>query len=995
MMRYVFAVFFVAVAMLPAYSPTGFGVLIGGSTIAEAQRRPVNGACGKADDVAVTSKPTSNLCSAGTASRISGTGPWTWNCTGSNRGTTAQCSAPVKSAAVNGSCGSANGTDVASAPSSNLCSAGTASGVSGSGPWSWDCAGANGGVTALCSAQLVANGSCGSANAVAVVSAPSSNLCAAGTASSVSGSGPWSWTCAGIGSGAQAASCLAPLASSGQAPGNTMTIANVSGTSASSYPLQFGRPFVDGAVANAPQVLINGSAVTTQADVKNRYSDGSVEYAVIAVVIPSIPAGGSLTLTFQNQTAPNNTPLTQAQMLGSNYNFDAVLSVTGAGAGATAQTVSARAMLASGDYKLWTSGPVAQTIMLGDDSAAAKYDIGFGDGYHPLRPRFYATFWPATNQVTVRVVGENMLTTAVEDIAYKLSISTGQSSPSMVYSADLSGTQATNPKRHWSMTAWTQRFWLGGPPNPEVNIDNNLAYLESTRFFPNYDTAITVPESQIEQEYALWTGQPHDLYDGAWDGGLWQSGMGTSGSRPEIAPYPQWSVMWMYTGDWRLRQMALGMADLAPAFPGQLREGNPAKRLSRADPAGSGTGLGHAVSITDRKTLVTAVFGYSYTTAADNINFVGAVNEIASGGPWSFDEAHQPAAFYPQYILTGDPWYLNEMYLWAGFTAARANGADTGDAAGRGPDGAYGGIDDQLRGAGWGIRNRAEAAFAAPDSDPEKAYFTYLTNDALARWEGSFGITGTAYDGTAIKTWGAQTGNYYTSNGGPVSGRMPVLGNWESAGYPNGSDGTVEENVSGGTFAPSVGAYTTPWNHEYLLYGIGRTVELGFAAGPLQAQTVGKYMTGMINNSGYPELIGMYEIPSEANCANTSGGCTAPPGGFYSTWPAVVAAIPAPFLTGVGWNPAGNGGDGYLAQYFAGGLTDDGRPIYAMGGLAMMVDNGDPGAAQAWSWFLPNVYHAISPGYLQWDPKWVIVPRTDTNTLPPQPTATPSVAGST
>ena len=323
------------------------------------------------------------------------------------------------------------------------------------------------------------------------------------------------------------------------------------------------------------------------------------------------------------------------------------------------------------------------------------------------------------------------------------------------------------------MTAWTQRFWLGGPPNPEVNIDNNLAYLESTRFFPNYDTTITVPESQIEQEYALWTGLPHDIYDGAWDGGLWQSGMGISGSRPEIAPYPQWSVMWMYTGDWRLRQMALGMADLAPAFPGQLREGDPAKRLSRADPAGSGTGLGHAVSITDRKTLVTAVFGYSYTTAADNINFVGAVNEIASGGPWSFDEAHQPAAFYPQYILTGDPWYLNEMYLWAGFTAARANGADTGDAAGRGPDGSYGGIDDQLRGAGWGIRNRAEAAFAAPDSDPEKAYFTYLTNDALARWEGSFGITGTAYDGTAIKTWGAQTGNYYTSNGGPVSGRMP------------------------------------------------------------------------------------------------------------------------------------------------------------------------------------------------------------------------------
>ena len=69
--------------------------------------------------------------------------------------------------------------------------------------------------------------------------------------------------------------------------------------------------------------LINGSAVATQADVKNRYPDGSVEYAVIAIVIPSIPAGGSLTLTFQNQAAPNNTPLSQAQMLGSQYMFNA------------------------------------------------------------------------------------------------------------------------------------------------------------------------------------------------------------------------------------------------------------------------------------------------------------------------------------------------------------------------------------------------------------------------------------------------------------------------------------------------------------------------------------------------------------------------------------------------------------------------------------------------------------------------------------------------
>ncbi len=58
---------------------------------------------------------------------------------------------------TNGACGSANGGTYSSAPTTNLCSAGTASSVSGSGPWSWTCAGLNGGTTASCSAQMTAN----------------------------------------------------------------------------------------------------------------------------------------------------------------------------------------------------------------------------------------------------------------------------------------------------------------------------------------------------------------------------------------------------------------------------------------------------------------------------------------------------------------------------------------------------------------------------------------------------------------------------------------------------------------------------------------------------------------------------------------------------------------------------------------------------------------------------------------------------------------------
>jgi 2',3'-cyclic-nucleotide 2'-phosphodiesterase (5'-nucleotidase family) len=58
------------------------------------------------------------------------------------------------SGAVNGNCGSANGQSLLNAPIANLCSAGTPSAVTGTGPWAWSCAGTNGGTTASCSANL-------------------------------------------------------------------------------------------------------------------------------------------------------------------------------------------------------------------------------------------------------------------------------------------------------------------------------------------------------------------------------------------------------------------------------------------------------------------------------------------------------------------------------------------------------------------------------------------------------------------------------------------------------------------------------------------------------------------------------------------------------------------------------------------------------------------------------------------------------------------------
>src|SRR5262245_26116669 len=75
-----------------------------------------------------------SISKAGESTRFSTSGLWNWACTDSNGGTTVTCSARVVSSAVNGSCGPANGMAVGTAPSTGLCSLGTASAVIGSGP---------------------------------------------------------------------------------------------------------------------------------------------------------------------------------------------------------------------------------------------------------------------------------------------------------------------------------------------------------------------------------------------------------------------------------------------------------------------------------------------------------------------------------------------------------------------------------------------------------------------------------------------------------------------------------------------------------------------------------------------------------------------------------------------------------------------------------------------------------------------------------------------
>jgi hypothetical protein len=87
---------------------------------------------------------------------------WEWNWNGGWYQVAGNPEPPPPAPPVNGACGASNGAVTNVAPTSNLCNAGTASAVAGgaSGPWTWGCAGSNGGTSATCSTTAVTGAAC-------------------------------------------------------------------------------------------------------------------------------------------------------------------------------------------------------------------------------------------------------------------------------------------------------------------------------------------------------------------------------------------------------------------------------------------------------------------------------------------------------------------------------------------------------------------------------------------------------------------------------------------------------------------------------------------------------------------------------------------------------------------------------------------------------------------------------------------------------------------
>lgn len=192
---------------------------------------PINGVCGASNAGTFTVTPANALCSAGTASQVSGSGPWNWNCGGIFGGSTQSCSANIQSYPVNFTAGP-GGSIASGATSQNVKYNGSTTAVSAAAApgYRFDGWTGNNGFVATTSNPLTVdnvtspleikanflfdavNGSCGTSNGATFTTAPSAGLCASGQATAITGAGPWSWSCTGS-NGGGSASCSANVQS--------------------------------------------------------------------------------------------------------------------------------------------------------------------------------------------------------------------------------------------------------------------------------------------------------------------------------------------------------------------------------------------------------------------------------------------------------------------------------------------------------------------------------------------------------------------------------------------------------------------------------------------------------------------------------------------------------------------------------------------------------------------------------------------------------------
>jgi hypothetical protein len=748
---------------------------------------------------------------------------------------------------------------------------------------------------------------------------------------------------------------------------NSVAISNTSGAQQTGRPFTIFRVFVQGEIVNYPHPRANGSLLPVwQSNINTRWPDGSVQQALISFVT-NLPAGAVVTVDFVNDSnscyvgslaACNSAAPTQSQILGFNSgNWGAGIETANAG---SSQSASATTMIQNGDWRFWIMGPVANIIIAEDRTSTLKYDFGWhcASGCAPagtattflsyspstwsldatnrsLHPIFVLTQYQGWPGVKTEYILENDWISTVQDQKYDLTLKSGPSLSTVQFSR--SGLV------HIADSRWRETFWDGQTPG-SVNIDFNLPYLIASHAIANYDTTKVVSGTAMNAEISRWNASDQaDIASvGTTFAGTVTKGFPNTGSREDIGLIPQWAVIYLFTMNPTLYDQVIGDAEAMAHAPNHYREATSNRFF---DDLHTVNALGRTVSADARPGFLSRdVLDTGLSYPADRPTVVGGV----SANYWnSMDVAHQPDPTYLAYLLTGDWYFLEEIYFWSAYNLTAATPGPATCIYCRHDSWAF--MTDSYgntRGVAWDMRTVAHSAWIAPDGSPEKTYFFQKLEYNIAVHEGLMNVTNGPFYGDPRWTWGQS-----------ISTGLPNPLGWIShnLGYEL-TQGTGYVDPTKACFADA------PWQQNYVNVSWGHIEELGFTDITPTRQASAKNLLHMILDPTYSpkNLIAGYLVGTRAFATNCFASLP------FTTWPQVVASITPTEL-------------GYAATRWEEGATNaqGAYPAIAFGASSFLIgiSDGPYTGADAWTWMQNNV---SNQSYLNDNPMWAFVPRSST-----------------
>jgi hypothetical protein len=394
----------------------------------------------------------------------------------------------------------------------------------------------------------------------------------------------------------------------------------------------FGQVLPEGAAKGSLQL----GDLATQTDVKDRWADGSVKFAVVSAYVPT---AGVYDLTAGPAPTGSFTPTIP----------DAVVNVAISGTTYTATLPKA----VSGD--LWLSGPLVTEWRWTVTPVTAN-----GTPHAFLRVTFdVSAFADGSDRVEV-TVSNDLDQTGDTKVTYDVSVTAnGQ----VLF-------EQSNVTQFYT-TQWHKSFAIG---QAEAQVLPDLQPAFQAGALPPYLSQVPTGTDTTQGVYSAdWpmAGQP--LF-GILEGGPLDPNMTAHGGQPELGPYPDWAAEFLAHPTFSEEAFVLANGDLAGSWPVHLQEPG----------GGPYTGIGdlRLVSINERPNFwldsgSSQAYPWvrqngvwvpvPYTSRSAGANGPAGDPLLADRGYLYPDNAHQPSLAYIPYLLTGDRYDADQVAAWADF----------------------------------------------------------------------------------------------------------------------------------------------------------------------------------------------------------------------------------------------------------------------------------------------------------------------------------------